>query len=205
MYALAVKIHMKNTYEEKQIIDPSNADAKPSLISMYDVLQRGLGKIADRNAGKIKEADLKDWEKEAMNDAQAFEYMIRVRENFLPLMTLAQVTKANIKGFLNIPGLLTSLKLYFKSWTADLASLNVEQIITYTKWINDPEGALGARGVLEQLGVDATLNPTVVKIYKNMQVDGSNLPKAANEPEAVNMPSPVQNFKQAIADLLRGA
>ena len=158
MYALAVTMHMENSYEIKQSIDPSIVDAKPDFVSMYDLLQRGLKKKADRDSGKIKEADMKDWQKEVLNDEQAFEYMIRVRENFLPMMTLAQLSKIGIKGnwFQRMIhwSLFRAFGMTIRPWTADIKDLNTEQLITFTKWINDPQGALGAKGVLKDLGVD---------------------------------------------------
>jgi hypothetical protein len=207
MYALAVTMHLTNDLEQPQLIDPSNPDGPRSTVSMYDLLQRGLSKKADNLSGKIKDADLKDWQREVLNDELAFEYLIRVRENFLPVMTLAGLSDIAVQGPTIIPyllhvGDLKALWKTFQPWQATLPP-NPEQLVTLTKYLNDPAlGAFAARAVLDNLGVDKSMNDTVVKLFKNMKMP-SNMPAGFTTPSE-NLPSPVDALKQAVADLIRG-
>jgi hypothetical protein len=164
LYALAVTMHELNTLSKLQPFEENKASES---VSMFDLVKHALQLKNDVESGAKPEASLEEWEREGLRVEQELDYIIQIRENFLPVMALAKISKIAENGFLGIPGLFRQLDMLLTGWDADLSHANLEQLLTYTSWVQE---AVADRDFLKSIGANSRLNDDVMKIYKNMRL-----------------------------------
>jgi hypothetical protein len=153
-----------------------NVTAKPGALSMLDLIKNVLQIKNQLDNGIIAEASLKDWQREGLLNYQELVYMVQMRANFLPVMTLAQISKIGSSGKISQDKDFLSYEL--SSWNSDFSNINLEQLVTYTNWMNEAD--VDAT-FLQSVGESVQANKDVQKVYGNMKiVDGDlkGLPSA---------------------------
>jgi hypothetical protein len=158
LYALAVSFHQVNP------------NAQPGALGMMDLVKQVLQLNQPVNSGKIAESSLKDWQREGLANYQELVYLMQIRSNFLAVMTLAQVSKIADSGFLGITGLARKLSMVETKWSSDFSKLNLEEIVTYTTWMNEADTD---SVFLKSIGEPAAIDSRLKKIFMNMTIHDS--------------------------------
>jgi hypothetical protein len=196
LYALSVTMHMLNGHAIPQ---PMVVGEPKIQVSMFDLIKNGLNLKAGLDSGKIQEASLEDWQREVLNNEQLYDYIIQTRENFLPVMTLAQVSNIAQTGFLGIPGLLREGKMLFFDWNPSLSSMNIEQISRATSWLKE---ANEDRDYLNTIHVDARVDSSVKKIYEHMDLSDAK-PSSDQSNATTARLQDLTSFKSIVQEFLK--
>ena len=154
LYALAVTMHQVNP-NETWIVPNQTA------LNMLDLVKNSLAAKELGESGKTLPA----YQVEVLNHPHEEEavYMLQLRANFLPAMTLANISKLQ-KGGLTAKW--AEAKMYLKAWDADISNANLESLEEFRAWMAE---ANATATFLKGIGQSAKLDTTVQKIFRNMR------------------------------------
>lgn len=170
-----------------------NKNALPTTVSFLDLLKQIVLLKSDVDSGKKDEkTDLKDWQRDGLDKYRQIVYYLQVRENFLPVMALGEIKPelAQLSLLGDISKIETKVKeIIGAGWHADFNSLNQEQIVTYTKWINE---ANTTAVFLKTAGEETLVDRGVQGLLASMKIDYT----PQHNTEAVRTPA-IESFKSA--------
>lgn len=153
IYALAVTMHQINP-NEPWIVQHGNA------LCMLDLIKNSLSAKEAGEAGQTLPA----YQVEVLKHPEWAVYMLQVRANFLPVMTLGNISSSLEKGGLS--AFFGKIKMLLKSWTSDITTKDVEELDDYHVWMKE---ANDTGDFLKKLGYDPKFDKTVLKIFDHLR------------------------------------
>jgi hypothetical protein len=164
LYAIAATLHEVNENAAEQ----DNADRMPQ-VSILSLIKGALAKAKDLNSGKISWNSLKAYEQEILTNEKDAVYLLRVRENFLPVLVLSQFTCLEYENFLS------KLVDFTFGPTPDYKSLNLAQLYTYETYLEDVNTT---HDYLAAQGYAPMLDWRLAHLYSGLKTpDPSTLPE----------------------------
>ena len=204
LFALAVAMHNLNPNQERYGME---AGFKP--VSMLDLLEDALLKFA-ADPNKTYPDDSYVHEISLNENRTVAAYLLEVRQNFLPAMTLAQISNVAETGFSSF---FNKVGMDLFHWDARISNLSTADLAEYTTWMQEAlrvqdelkqtNGSLASHGVANMLPIDASFNSTVLKIYRQMVFpkniwDESDM--AGSSDEKAERKQNLSTFVKAIVD-----
>jgi hypothetical protein len=156
LYAIAATMHEVN--QNAVELDTTNNTPQVSILSL---IKDTLAKEKDVNSGKIAWNSLQQYEQEILSNEKDAVYLLRLRENFLPIMTLSQLSNLEYEGFI------AKLANFLLGITPDFTALNLSQVYTYTTWIQD---ANTTHDYLVANGYDPMINWKLAHLYAPLKM-----------------------------------
>jgi hypothetical protein len=156
LYALAATMHEVN--QNAVALDTANNTPQVSILSL---IKDTLAKKKDFESGKITWNSLQPFEQEILDSEQDAVYLLRLRENFLAIMTLSQLSNLEYEGFI------AKLGNFLLGITPDFTDLNLAQIDTDTTWIQE---ANTTHDWLVANGYDPMINWKLAHLYAPLKM-----------------------------------
>jgi hypothetical protein len=169
LFAISVSMHMVHDAQKKLI-----KDKKIEKVHMMKLIGDALQKLGPLNDETIEYTDLKEHEKEILNNEKEAKTLLALRFKMLPAMILKKVSNIKEKFYYDFFGIRSKLhKLNFlrKEWPSKFPELNISQqalILLYAR------EAIRTQEVMRSIGMEAELDANVKKVLKNMTIPATN-------------------------------
>lgn len=172
--AISVALHQIDDYQ-KVLIEQKGI----KKIHMLNMIKDTLVKLGPLEAGEITLSDLKDYEKEILENSDLAVMILKVRLNTFGIMALTKISNVAEKNGLQ------KLNMIRTGWTSKFDRLNPalqHKVIRYLREANKTKAFLVALGVKASKTVDQSLNAlySAMREKEADRCDGCNREKAAH-------------------------
>lgn len=176
LYALAATMHYTNSLQE---VDGDKNNYQP--VSMLDLFTDVVNDTKAIDAGTLSNHDIPEYVDSGRILIGDITYLLRLRYNFLTAFSFGLATTNVVGDEATLMGLAKYVLdgMFNRAWRPNFETKNTSQITYYGTIIHR---ALGARKLLETLGVDIQTDKTIYKVYRAIDFSSFDTKTVKSDP-----------------------